>query len=273
MQLFVGIILGILFSFPFCFLLLKKYRCCKNRERTESAQSDELERVSKLAGMLAHELKNPLSTIKINLKLINETLERNLRDEAQSEKSKDIKRAKKKVDFIQNEADRLEQIFDGYLKYLNKSDFNFTENDINEVVSDVIDFYMPQCHKKSVALRQKLCSKPLYSKIDSDMFKQVLLNLFINSLDAMENGGELMVKTDKKGDEAAICVSDTGSGIPEEKLNRIFDLYYSSKTNGFGLGLPTAKKIIEGHGGNISVESEMNKGTSFTITIPLIGRQ
>jgi len=101
------------------------------------------------------------------------------------------------------------------------------------------------------------------------MLKQVVLNLFINARQAMSDGGELIIRTDRRKEDAVIQISDTGSGIAQDKLPKIFDVYYSSRPQGSGLGLPTAKKIVEAHKGTISVDSELGKGTSFTIQLPL----
>jgi signal transduction histidine kinase len=106
-------------------------------------------------------------------------------------------------------------------------------------------------------------------KVDADMLKQVILNLFINAQQAMSEGGELLIRTDRRQGGAVIQISDTGTGIAAEKLPLIFNAYYSSRPQGSGLGLPTAKKIVEAHNGSITVDSEQGKGTSFTITLPI----
>jgi signal transduction histidine kinase len=141
--------------------------------------------------------------------------------------------------------------------------------DINELVGDMVDFYTPQAQSRSVTIHQGLHSEPLVCKIDPNMLKQVILNLFINAQQAMSGGGELMIRTDKQEKEALIQISDTGSGISPDRLPHIFDAYYSSRPQGSGLGLPTAKKIIDAHKGSISVNSEPGKGTSFEIRLPL----
>jgi signal transduction histidine kinase len=133
----------------------------------------------------------------------------------------------------------------------------------------MIDFYSPQAHSHSLTMRQGLYNGPLICKVDTDMLKQVILNLFINAQQAMSKGGELMIRTDRRKKEAIIQINDTGSGIAPDKLPYIFDAYYSSRSHGSGLGLPTAKKIIEAHNGTINVDSEPEKGTSFTIKLPI----
>ncbi len=133
----------------------------------------------------------------------------------------------------------------------------------------MIDFYSPQAHSHAMTIRQGLYSEPLICRIDVDMLKQVMLNLFINAQQAMTNEGELMIRTDRQKNDAIIQISDTGRGIPADQLPHIFDAYYTSRPRGSGLGLPTARKIVEAHNGSISVNSELGKGTSFTIRLPL----
>jgi signal transduction histidine kinase len=101
------------------------------------------------------------------------------------------------------------------------------------------------------------------------MLKQVILNLFINAQQAMNRGGDLIIRTDRQEKDALIQISDTGAGITPDKLPHIFDAYYTSRPQGSGLGLPTAKKIIEAHKGSITVNSEPGKGTSFEIRLAL----
>ena len=107
-------------------------------------------------------------------------------------------------------------------------------------------------------------------RVDPGMLKQAILNLFINAQQAMNERGEIIAQTSRQNDEAVIQISDTGKGIPPERLPNIFNAYYSSRPNGSGLGLPTTKKIIDAHGGTITVDSEPGKGTSFTIRLPLL---
>ena len=141
--------------------------------------------------------------------------------------------------------------------------------DINLLISDMVDFYSPQAHSHSITIRQGLCSEPLICRVDANMLKQVFLNLFINAQQAISDSGELMIRTARQKEYAVIQISDTGSGIAPDKLPHIFDAYYSSRPQGSGLGLPTAKKIVESHNGTIEVDSEQDKGTSFTIKLPI----
>jgi len=232
----------------------------------------ELQELAKLTGQLAHEIKNPISTIKINLKLIREELEGS--ELAKANKiccqgdGQRFKRALRKVAVIQNETDRLERTLDAFLRYVTKTELHLERIDINELLSDMIDFYSPQAHSHSIVIRQGLHKEPLICRADAGMLKQVILNLFINAQQAMSNGGELIVKTDRHKKDTVIQISDTGSGIAPDKLSKIFEAYYSTRLQGSGLGLPIAKKIVEAHNGTITVASEQGKGTSFTIKLP-----
>jgi signal transduction histidine kinase len=266
-------------------LLLRKKARTKNRPHRDTvlardktpANKDshlkQLENLSKLIGELTHEIKNPLSTIKINLKLVSEGLkDLSSAEFATSSAHKDdqrFTRALRKITVIQKETDRLEQILDGFLRYVDRTELQLASVDVNELISDMIDFYSPQGHSHSITVRQGLHAEPLICRVDADMLKQVILNLFINAQQAMSNGGELIIRTAKQKKDAVIQISDTGSGIAADKLPKIFDAYYSSRPHGSGLGLPTAKKMVEAHNGTIAVDSEPGKGTSFTIKLPI----
>jgi two-component system sensor histidine kinase HydH len=242
-------------------------------QKCHNEDLDQLKVLSKLTGQLAHEIKNPLSTIKVNLKLISEELNDIISTESssvsQGAAGQRLGRALRKINVIQKETDRLEQILDSFLRYLDRDELQPLSVDVNELISDMIDFYTPQAYSFSITIRQSLYDKPLVCRLDADMLKQVILNLFINAQQAMSEGGELMIRTNRQGEDAVIQINDTGRGITPEELPHIFDVYYSSRLNGRGLGLPTAKKIVESHGGTITVNSTPGKGTSFTILLPI----
>jgi signal transduction histidine kinase len=228
-----------------------------------SGKQSELEELSRLTGGLAHEIKNPLSVIKVNLKLVSEDL---------TGKDENTRRAAKKIAAVQKETDRLEQILEDFLRYVKTTELHLSDVDINRIVSDMIDFYSPQAFSRSITVRSSPAGESLVCKADADMLKQVLLNLFINAQQAMPGGGELLLRTQKNGENAVIIVSDTGKGIEPENMDKIFNAYYSTKSGGSGLGLSTSKKIIEAHNGSIRVDSVPGKGTSFTIQLPLENR-
>jgi signal transduction histidine kinase len=268
LQFVGGFVIGLL-AFAVLFLR-KRNAAAKDNQNNHIARLEEL---SKLTGGLAHEIKNPLSTVKINLNLIREELEDSVSAEsgkiAADKNGTRLKRAIRKLAVVQKETDRVEQILDGFLRYVDRTELQLASIDINELVGDMIDFYTPQAQSRSVTIHQALHNEPLVCKIDPNMLKQVILNLFINAQQAMSSGGELMIRTDKQDKEALIQISDTGSGISPDRLPHIFEAYYTSRPQGSGLGLPTVKKIIDAHKGSITVESEPGKGTSFQIRLLL----
>jgi signal transduction histidine kinase len=230
----------------------------------------QVEDLARLTGELAHEIKNPLSTIKLNLRLIEEELSCVDSDAVAGESQQRLGRARRKLAVVQQETERLEKILEGFLRYIGRTELNLARTDINELVGQVVDFYFPQAHSHSITLRQALYETPLICKVDAAALKQVVLNLFINAQQAIDHGGELMVRTAGVGPNARIVVSDTGPGIPPDKLPRLFQPFFSSRPDGTGLGLATAKRIVEAHGGKITVASEPGKGTAFTIELPLL---
>lgn len=267
-----GVIVTLLAVVPAVLLLLRRRTPEARQDKAEPiAQLDEL---TKLTGELAHELKNPLSTIKVNLRLIREELEAaNSPDPDKAGPDKDdprFSRALRKVAVIQKEADRLQKILEGFLRYVNRPELQLARVDISELVGDMIDFYSPQAYSHSITVRQTLCKQPLICKVDAVALKQVILNLLINAQQAISSDGELMIRTSRQTRDAVIQISDTGCGIAADKLQCIFEPYYSSRPEGTGLGLASARKIVEAHNGTIAVASELGKGTAFTIRLPLL---
>ena len=275
MQQFVaGFVVALLTIVPVLAFVL--HRRVRRILKSRNDRTQQLEQLSKLTGGLAHEIKNPLSTIKINLKLIAEELDRPGPAQSSAAASniagQGLERAIRKIAVIQKETDRLEHILDGFLRYIDRTELRLADADINELVGDMIDFYSPQAYAHAITVRQGLHKAPLICRIDADMLKQAILNLFINAQQAMDNGGELMIRTEQQKKDAIISISDTGCGIAPDKLPRIFDAYYSSRPHSSGLGLPTTKKIIEAHGGSMVAQSDLGKGTSFAIRLPLLAK-
>jgi len=266
-----GVLLASLILAPVVALLLRGTGRKKSQDANRAAHVDA--ELSRLTGELAHEIKNPLSTIKVNLKLTQEALEDvqacEMRAATSDRRQNQLASAARKITVVQKETDRLEQILDGFLRYVRRPELQLATVDLNDLVGDMIDFYSPQARSHALTVRQSLARKPLVGRVDPAALKQVLLNLFINAQQAQPDGGELMVRTMRRAGRALIQVSDTGVGIPPERLGDIFRPYHSSRAGGFGLGLATARKIVEAHHGTIAVHSEPGKGTSFTIEIPL----
>ena len=256
MWLFVlGFILAGVGIIPAFLLLRWRYAARQGVERQR------FEELGKLTGGLAHEIKNPLSTIKVNLKLISESLDGLGADSA---------RYLRKIQVASKETERLEQILEDFLRYIGKTELHMSAVNINDLIDEMVDFYSPQASSHSVTIRVGLSKERLVCKIDADMVKQVILNLFINATQAMPDGGELIVKTELARKKAVIEITDTGDGIAADKFDKIFDAYYTSKQHGSGLGLPIARKIVEAHNGAITVNSQLGKGTSFNIILHIL---
>jgi signal transduction histidine kinase len=255
----------------------------KSGTKSEQSPATDAEGLGRLLGVIAHEIKNPLSTIKVNLRLADEDLQDTAsavhqcsfqaseispgRDEIENR----LSRTRRKIAVITKEAARLEQILDNFLRFADQTRPRLAPADVNSLVSDLFDFFLPQALAHSITMRQQLHKEPLICLLDTVMLKQALLNLFINAQQALDKQGELMVRTSRapKSGFAQIQINDTGKGIPADRLEHLFEPYQSTKPQGTGLGLATVKKIIDQHSGSISVVSELGKGTSFTIMLPL----
>lgn len=227
--------------------------------------SDELNPLDTLAAGLVHEIKNPLNTLSVNLQLLKEDLkEYNL--------EKDLK-ISRRVQVLQKEIGRLENILTDFLRFAKKHELNLEKCDINEVIDSVLDFIAPEIIQKSIRILKSFDAKLPNCYLDRNTIKQALLNIILNAQQAMPKGGELIVRTNKDGEYILIDITDTGIGISQDKMEKIFQVYYSTKETGTGLGLPTTKKIIEDHKGTINVHSEHGKGSSFLIKLPINNKQ
>ncbi len=233
--------------------------------RTQSNQRDAEERLiaelAQLAGGLAHEIKNPLSTINVNLELLAEDL--------QDHKDVEHQRWLRRLENVRIEADRLKATLDDFLRFAGKYELRCDQRDLREIADQLIDFFAPQVQANHVVLRHSLPDVPVICSVDEKLLKQALLNLLINANQAMHDGGELLIRVEKQSNQGIIEVIDTGPGIAAEELDRIFDVYYSTKSGGSGLGLPTTRRIITEHRGTLDVDSEPGRGTRFTIALPL----
>ncbi len=213
-----------------------------------------------LAAGLVHELRTPLSTISLNLQLLQEELQSHQNGKAQA--------ALDRLSVLQKEVHRLEEVLSDFLRFAKGGSLELMEEDINLVVDEVIDFIAPEARRNNIEIVRNYAPNLPIVKLDKNLIKQAILNLIINAQQAMPEGGKLLVSTLQKGKNINIEVTDTGIGIPPTHLDKIFQAYYSTKKQGTGLGLPTVKRIVEGHGGAVSVKSQEGKGSSFTIQLP-----
>ncbi len=217
--------------------------------------------VSALAGGLAHEIRNPLSTMRLNLDLLAE-------DFADAEDPRE-QRALRKIDRLRVESHRLENILEDFLRFVRAQEPRRRPTDLNGVVEEVRDFCEAMGLESGIVTRSHYDPDLPPLPLDAELFKQALLNLIRNAQIAMPDGGELIIQTHRDANDAVLEVIDTGQGIAPEALPRVFDPFFSTRPKGSGLGLPTTRRIVESHGGAIAVESEPGRGSKFTIRLPL----
>ncbi|KHE91296.1 MAG: hypothetical protein K8F52_12515 [Candidatus Scalindua rubra] len=223
--------------------------------------SGELNYLNTLAAGLVHEIKNPLNSISINLQLLNEDLQ-------DRNSAKDAKMSSR-VQLLQKEVCRLDSILSDFLRFAKRPLLHFEECDINGIIESVLDFIGPEAMQNSIRVLKSFDTKLPKCNLDSSAIKQALLNVILNAQQAMPNGGELIVRTYQNGENIFIDITDTGVGIQKGKIDKIFQVYFSTKKTGTGLGLPTAKRIIEENKGTIDIRSEDGKGSSFLIKLPV----
>lgn len=237
-------------------------------------RQERLAELGALTGGLAHEIKNPLSTIGLNVQLASEAI-------SDSQLPEDDKATLvRRVETVSREATRLANILNDFLRFAGRIKLAPIESDAREVVEELVDFYRPQCELHRVVLRADLPAAPARARFDPALLKQALLNLLINATQAMSGPPaaagdaptrELMVRIGVLSDELVIHVIDTGPGIPADKHAEIFRPYVTGRKGGSGLGLAVTRRIVEEHGGRIDLYSEPGKGSDFVIRLPIEG--
>ncbi|MCC5829771.1 MAG: hypothetical protein JJU36_10035 [Phycisphaeraceae bacterium] len=268
------------------------------QRQEERRRSDErIADLTAMTGGLAHEIKNPLSTVNLNLQLLQEDLRdlhRNLEPGDEDWRTTDrLDRIQRRVASLGREAGRLRSILEDFLSFAGRIKLSIQSTDLNELISELGDFFAPQAELSGLHLRLQLAARPPDAQIDPDLIKQAVLNLMINAVRATEQarkagkphggGDELIIRTERKGiapqsgrrkqsaeEQLLIHVIDTGPGIAPDVLGSIFQPYYSTLKGGTGLGLPIARRIVEEHGGRLEVFSELGRGSDFTIVLPAI---
>ncbi len=227
--------------------------------------------LSRLAGGLAHEIKTPLSTMAINLALLEEEWTRvaSARNAKETELSPREQRSLRRVKTLQREVQRLEHIVQEFLIYAKGGEINRSPRDLAHLLRDLLEFVEPEDASQRIRHHVDLAVGLPLVLIDESAIQRALLNLLVNARQAMHGGGELLVRLRRDGNWVECSVTDTGIGMRPDQLEHCFDEYWSDKKGGTGLGLSTARRIIEEHGGSIEVVSEPGRGTSFTVYLPL----
>ena len=225
---------------------------------------DQYTEIARLAGALAHEIKNPLSTIRLNMELLAEDIE--------GDPSPTMRRAAKRIDLVHRECQRLQDLLDDFLNYAKVRHLNLQPSDLNAEVADVLDFFAPEAEEANVEIVRYLDPELPSVMLDREAFRGALLNLILNAKQAMPEGGQLVARTNAKADKVALYLIDTGCGMDDRTAAQMFDAFFSTKSGGSGLGLPTTAKIVEAHDGRISVQSAVGRGSQFTIELPVPAR-
>jgi signal transduction histidine kinase len=278
--LFAGVAIGVIAMLPITRMLLRR---AEKRARLAERRARDAERLAELGSMtggLAHEIKNPLSTIGLNAQLLSEAIGESDLPQDQRE------RLQRRIEALSREVERLRGILTDFLQFAGRIKLDPQPRDLVRLVDEICDFFHPQTVQAGVTLRTQLPadSQPLMVKVDEGMLKQALLNLMLNATQAMggrhagirapqaaamANGtGELILRVEADDTEARVHVIDTGPGIDAGKLEDIFRPYVSLRSGGTGLGLPTARRIVQEHGGRMTVHSEVGKGSDFIIHLP-----
>jgi len=252
----VGLLIGLAVTASVARAWSKRYVTLQQRAR----QAERLAELGTLTGGLAHEIKNPLSTIQLNLQLLREDLPER------------TGRLVNRLETVQKEASRLREYLDDFMRFAGRIELSRAPVDLQELMEELVDFYTPQAQLQRVELRIAKPPQPTVANLDERLVKQAVLNLMINATQAMpDKGGEIILSLRQDAGHVFIDVTDTGRGIAPEALARIFDAYYTTKKGGTGLGLAISKRIAEEHGGRITVASEQGKGSIFTLEFPVVG--
>jgi two-component system sensor histidine kinase HydH len=225
--------------------------------------SDQYSALAELAGGFIHEIKNRLSTLGLNLQLLAEDFQ-----DAQSQRER---RALSRVQRLQAECQRASDLANDFLRFARIQDLDRKPTDLHKVIVELMDFLGPSMRKAHIQTKLYLPADLPAVLLDRELFKQALLNLVLNAEQAMPQGGVITVQAtmDLDGRHVDLSVIDTGLGITEETRQKLFRPFHSTKPGGSGLGLPTTRRILEAHGGTIDVQSELGRGTKFTIRLPV----
>ena len=274
--LLAGVAVGALIMLPLLRILLRRgERKARNAER-RARDAERLAEIGAMTGGLAHEIKNPLSTIGLNAQLLREEI-----DDA-GLPGEVGERANRRLGTLMREVERLRGILTDFLHYAGRMKLDAQPRDVRTIVEELADFFHPQCEQAHVVLRSVTPPQPALARVDEALFKQAMLNLMLNAVQAMAerapsgNGtspvtapvGELILRVEADATEIRIHVIDTGPGIASSRLEEIFRPYVTTKPAGTGLGLSTSRRIIEEHAGRLMVTSEPGKGSDFVIHLP-----
>ncbi len=225
---------------------------------TQLQVSERLAALGRITAGVAHEVKNPLNSMRLWLE--------NLKESLPPEQDAGAQQA---VQVLDKEIDRLDAVVKRFLDFTRPVELKLEATDLAELLREVMRVAHPQLQKAGVEVEELLGNGIPEVWADRDLLKQAVLNLVLNAVEAMTSGGELRVELGRRGEMAEISVSDTGKGIPTENQQKIFQLFFTTRPGGSGIGLATTFRIVQLHNGSIDFQSEAGRGTTFRIELPL----
>ena len=221
--------------------------------------SKKLADLGRITSGIAHEVKNPLNAMVIHLEILRSKIESGNANPTPQ------------LEILDSEIKRLDRVVQTFLNFTRPVEINLEPMDLNIIVGQVVALASTLAQERGVTINKDIASGQLFVKGDADLLKQALLNVIINGCQAMPEGGPLKIKTSRGSDGAArITIIDRGIGIPEDARERIFNLYYTTKKGGSGIGLAQAFRAVQLHNGTIRFESEVGVGTTFEFILPAL---
>ena len=286
-HLFIGLSIGVLLSIPLAAIWGRRTELRVRKLERRARAAERLAELGTMTGGLAHEIKNPLSTIGLNVQLLQEDVHDLSQDQGLSESHHEgLARVQRRLESLSRETYRLRDILEDFLRFAGRVELDPQPTDLHVMIEELIDFFEPQAREAKVNLRSQLIATDAIVPADAGLLKQAMLNLMINAVQAMTqareknqpHGGanELIIRTERSrattggnGPEFHIHVTDTGPGMTPEVAEKVFQPYFSTKRGGSGLGLPTSRRIVEEHGGSLTVHADPGRGTDFTLSLPI----